>query len=152
MKVAALAPNHKNTSAVDFPVLAAGSPDSGRTAWRTATPSPSHEANPFHDAMRNRYDQTSKRIIRKAIEPGGDFTAEMEVSPDAQRFDGHFIPHAAHAAARRHRDLLDRMSARACTFEAFHVTPDPEQLMECVRNVGSRSPASLPARRRTRSF
>jgi hypothetical protein len=57
----------------------------------------------------------------------------MEVSPDAQRFDGYFVPHRAHAARRR--DLLDRLTTRTCAFEAFRAAPRPAEIEGCVRKV-----------------
>jgi hypothetical protein len=83
--------------------------------------------------MRHRHDRFAKKLLRRTLEPEGPFTAEMEVSPDAQRFDGYFVPHRAHAARRR--DLLDRLTSRACAFEVFRAAPGPAEIESCVRKI-----------------
>jgi hypothetical protein len=83
--------------------------------------------------MRHRHDRFAKKLLHRTLESEGTFTAEMEVSPDAQRFDGYFVPHRAHAA-RRH-DLLDRLTTRACAFEAFRAAPGPAEIEGCVRKI-----------------
>jgi hypothetical protein len=83
--------------------------------------------------MRHRHDRFAKKLLRHTLEPEGTFTAEMEVSPDAQRFDGYFVPHRAHAAQRR--DLLDRLTSRACAFEVFRAAPGPAEIESCVRKI-----------------
>jgi hypothetical protein len=83
--------------------------------------------------MRHRHDRFVKKLLRRTLEPEGTFTAEMDVSPDAQRFDGYFVPHRAHAA--RQRDLLDRLTTRACAFEAFRAAPGPAEIESCVRKI-----------------
>jgi hypothetical protein len=54
--------------------------------------------------MRQRHDSFTKKFLRRVLDSEGTFTAEVEVSPDAQRFDGYFVPHRAHAARRRDRN------------------------------------------------
>jgi len=83
--------------------------------------------------MRHRHDRFAKKLLRRTLESEGTFTAEMEVSPDAQRFDGYFVPHRAHAARRR--DLLDRLTTRACAFEAFRAAPGPAEIEGCIRKI-----------------
>jgi hypothetical protein len=83
--------------------------------------------------MRHRHDRFTKKLLHRILESEGTFIAEMEVSPDAQRFDGYFIPHRAHAA--RQRDLLDRLTTRACAFEAFRAAPGPTEIESCVRKL-----------------
>jgi hypothetical protein len=83
--------------------------------------------------MRNRHDRLPKKLIRRALESDGVFIPEMEVSPDAQRFDGYFVPGPEHAAHRR--DLLDRLAARPVAFEAFHATPDEGEIVACIRKL-----------------
>jgi hypothetical protein len=83
--------------------------------------------------MRHRHDRFAKKLLHRTLESEGTFTAEMEVSPDAQRFDGYFVPHRAHAARRR--DLLDRLTTRACAFEAFRAAPGPDEIEGCVRKI-----------------
>lgn len=85
--------------------------------------------------MRNRYDQAGKRIIHKAIEAEGTFTRELEISPDAQRFDGAFTPNPESEALRHPRDLLDRLCSQVCAFEVFHAPPGPVDLRECIRKL-----------------
>jgi hypothetical protein len=81
-------------------------------------------------SMRHRHDRFAKKLLHRTLESEGTFTAEMEVSPDAQRFDGYFVPHRAHAARRR--DLLDRLTSRACAFEVFRAAPGPAEIESCV--------------------
>ncbi len=83
--------------------------------------------------MRHRHDRFTKKLLHRILESEGTFTAEMEVSPDAQRFDGYFVPDRAHAA--RQRDLLDRLTSRACAFEAFRAAPGPTEIEGCVRKI-----------------
>jgi hypothetical protein len=83
--------------------------------------------------MRQRHDSFTKKFLRRVLDSEGTFTAEMEVSPDAQRFDGYFVPDRAHAARRR--DLLDRLTTRACAFEAFRAAPGPAEIEGCVRKI-----------------
>jgi hypothetical protein len=83
--------------------------------------------------MRHRHDRFAKKLLRRTLESEGTFTAEMEVSPDAQRFDGYFVPHRTHAARRR--DLLDRLTTRACAFEAFRGAPGPAEIEGCIRKI-----------------
>jgi hypothetical protein len=83
--------------------------------------------------MRHRHDSFTKKFLRRVLDSEGTFTAEMEVSPDAQRFDGYFVPHRAHAARRR--DLLDRLTTRACAFEAYRAAPSPAEIESCVRKI-----------------
>lgn len=83
--------------------------------------------------MRHRHDRFAKKLLHRTLESEGTFTAEMEVSPDAQRFDGYFVPHRARATRRR--DLLDRLTTRACAFEAFRAAPGPGEIEGCVRKI-----------------
>jgi hypothetical protein len=46
--------------------------------------------------MRHRHDSFTKKFVRRVLDSEGTFTAEMEVSPDAQRVDGYFVPHLVH--------------------------------------------------------
>jgi len=85
------------------------------------------------DRMRHRQDSFTKKFLRRILDSEGTFTTEMEVSPDAQRFDGYFVPDRAHAARRR--DLLDRLTTRACAFEAFRAAPGPSEIESCVRKI-----------------
>jgi hypothetical protein len=82
---------------------------------------------------RMRHRSFTKKFLRRILDSEGTFTAEMEVSPDAQRFDGYFVPHRAHAARRR--DLLDRLTTEACAFEAFRAAPNPAEIEGCVRKI-----------------
>jgi len=83
--------------------------------------------------MRQRHDRFVKKILHRTLEFEGAFTTEMEVSPDAQRFDGYFVPSRAHAARRR--DLLDRLTSEACAFEAFRAAPSPVEIEGVVRKI-----------------
>jgi hypothetical protein len=87
----------------------------------------------LRDRMRHRHDHLTKRLLRRTLETDGAFTPEMEVSPDAQRFDGYFVPHKKRAARRR--DLLDRLTVRPCAFEAFRGAPSARELEGCCRKL-----------------
>ena len=101
--------------------------------------------------MRHRHDRLTKDLLRRDLESEGTFTPEMNVSPDAQRFDAYFVPHRRRTARRR--DLLDRLATRACAFEAFCAAPGPAEIEGCIRKllnarhvVGlARPPAPVPA-------
>jgi hypothetical protein len=83
--------------------------------------------------MRRPHDRFTKKLLDRILEFKGRFTAEMEVSPDAQRFDGYFVPHRTHTTRRR--DLLDRLTTHACAFEAFHAAPSPTEIDACIRKI-----------------
>jgi hypothetical protein len=83
--------------------------------------------------MRHHHDRFAKKLLHQILESEGTFTAEMEVSPDAQRFDGYFVPHRAHIT--RQRDLLDRLTSCACAFEAFRAAPSSVEIEGCVRKI-----------------
>lgn len=83
--------------------------------------------------MRHRHDRLTKNLLRRDLESEGTFTPEMDVSPDAQRFDGYFVPHRERTTRRR--DLLDRLATSACAFEAFSAAPGPAEIEGCVRKL-----------------
>jgi len=83
--------------------------------------------------IRQRHDRFVETVLHRTLEFEGAFTTEMEVSPDAQRFDGYFVPSRAHAARRR--DLLDRLTSESCAFEAFRAAPSSVEIEGCVRKI-----------------
>lgn len=83
--------------------------------------------------MQQRHDQLGKRILRGLYEGCGDFTVEEEVSPDAQRFDGYFVPHPDVVA--RSGDLLYRLGVEPTAFEVTSGAPTTEGMVELLRKV-----------------
>lgn len=83
--------------------------------------------------MQMRHDQFGKRLLIRAYQGCGDFVPEQEVSPDAQRFDGYFIPHPDLPA--RGDDLLYRLGAEPTAFELMSAPPSVEDLTELIRKL-----------------
>lgn len=83
--------------------------------------------------MRTRYDQFAKQMTRAALGPGGTVHTDEEVSPDVGRIDVWFTPHDREATrALATLGMLGRIGRAACTLEAFHQTPDPLEVMDCI--------------------
>ncbi len=84
--------------------------------------------------MHKHHDQLAKRLLAQALAGLGVLTTEQEISPDAQRFDGYFIPGpgiAAHGAG----NLLYRLAAEPCAFEHFRDPPSIEEVIACLRKL-----------------
>jgi hypothetical protein len=83
--------------------------------------------------VRRLHDQLAKRLLQQTFEGTGTLTTEEEISPDAQRFDGYFIPGPGLAA--RTEDLLYRLGADPCAFEIFRDAPSTRDAVACVRKL-----------------
>ncbi|MBI5518418.1 MAG: hypothetical protein HY909_31895 [Deltaproteobacteria bacterium] len=83
--------------------------------------------------MRTRFDSLAKDLWKDALGDVGRVTAELEVTSPPQRADATFEPDPIQRAALRARGLLGRMALGACMLEAFHGTPDPEDVRDCHR-------------------
>jgi hypothetical protein len=84
--------------------------------------------------MHKRHDQLAKRLLVQALEGRGVLTTEQEISPDAQRFDGYFVPGPG-VAAQGDEDLLYRLAAEPCAFEHFRDPPSTEEAIACLRKL-----------------
>ncbi|MEI7893381.1 MAG: hypothetical protein WCI05_09820 [Myxococcales bacterium] len=82
--------------------------------------------------MHQWHDQLGKRLLRGFFKGVGTFSPEEEVSPDAQRMDGYFVPNANITA---HTDLLFRLGAQPTAFEVMSEAPSTEAVLECIRKV-----------------
>jgi hypothetical protein len=101
--------------------------------------------------MHTRSDQAMKQLLRAALESGGSFTSELEVSPDPQNADGYFVPNPNRQSPVA-STLLGRMTRQPCSFEVFSATPDASEIGECIRKhlnlrhilLAKHGPAGLP--------
>ncbi len=77
-----------------------------------------------------------KQLLRACLEfnHAGQFTSEMEVSPDPQNADGYFVPNPERSSPVT-STLLGRMSDHPCSFEVFSAAPDVGESKECVRKL-----------------
>lgn len=87
-------------------------------------------------AMRNRYDQFGKQMVRAAIEGHCAVETDAEVPAEARRIDLWFMPREARAALPEHLGLLGVIASRAGTIELFHSTPGNHQLIACLVKHG----------------
>jgi hypothetical protein len=112
-----------------------------------------HAHASFRPPMRNRFDQLTKLVTRKAYSPGGMVETDAEVSPDAKRIDIWFtpdptLPRSILDAILDPLGLLGRIGRTPVTIEPFHEPPDGLELMDCVikhhifrRMLAARDPA-----------
>lgn len=82
--------------------------------------------------MRNLFDQLVKRIAARAVGPSGLLRVEHEIAPDAQTLDVWFEPDPARAEGRMRSGALGRMMAVPSILEAFHNTPDLDDVRGCI--------------------
>lgn len=87
-------------------------------------------------AMRNRYDQFGKQMVRAALEGHCAVETDAEVPAEARRIDLWFMPREARATLPEHLGLLGTIASRAGTIELFHNTPDNHQLIACLVKHG----------------
>ena len=85
-------------------------------------------------AMRHRFDQIGKKILREALTPSGEVKSQLEVAAaDAQAVDTWFEPAADREAERQRAGLLGRMARQPTMFEPFHDTPGIDDVRDCLR-------------------
>jgi hypothetical protein len=87
-------------------------------------------------AMRNRYDQFGKQIVRAALEGHLAVETDAEVPAETRRIDLWFMPRETRVALPEHLGLLGTIASRAGTIELFHSTPGNHQLIACLIKHG----------------
>jgi hypothetical protein len=83
-------------------------------------------------AMRNRYDQFGKQMMRAALEGHCAVETDAEVPAEPRRIDLWFMLHEARASIPEHLGLLGRITSGAGTLEFFHNTPSGDELIACL--------------------
>jgi hypothetical protein len=87
-------------------------------------------------AMRTRYDQFGKQMVRIALEAGGAVETDAEVPVDTRRIDLWFMPDPAREPVPGHLGMLGRIAGGPSTLEFFHNTPSGEELAACLIKHG----------------
>src|SRR5215831_18287512 len=87
-------------------------------------------------AMRNRYDQFGKQMVRHALEPRGPIETDAEVPADTRRIDLWFMPDAARGPLPEYLGILRRIASQPSTLEFFHNTPSGDELATCLIKHG----------------
>jgi hypothetical protein len=87
-------------------------------------------------AMRTRFDQFGKQLLRRALEGRGVVETDAEVSVETRRSDVWFTPGSDSGEDVGYLGLLDRMTRSASTVELFHATPCGDELAGCVIKHG----------------
>lgn len=88
-------------------------------------------------ALRNRFDQFAKNILRDALARASLAETEVEVAGAAQKIDVISLPDPARAAERAEMGLLGALSAEPSLFEPFHNTPTLPEVRRCLRKQHS---------------
>ncbi|MBI5517510.1 MAG: hypothetical protein HY909_27315 [Deltaproteobacteria bacterium] len=83
--------------------------------------------------MRTRFGSLAKDLWRDTLGDAGRVSTEVEVAAPPQRADTTFLPNPAGRALLKERGLLGRIAQAECMLEAFHDTPDPEEVRDCHR-------------------
>jgi hypothetical protein len=83
-------------------------------------------------AMRNRYDQFGKQMVRAALEGHCAVESDAEVPAETRRIDLWFMLREAHASLPEHLGLLGSIASCAGTIELFHNTPSGDELIACL--------------------
>ncbi|MBI5515319.1 MAG: hypothetical protein HY909_16190 [Deltaproteobacteria bacterium] len=83
--------------------------------------------------MRTRFDSLAKDLWRGTLGDVGRVQTELEVSAAPQRADTTFEPDPTKKALLPERGLLGRIARGVCMLEAFHDTPDAEDVRDCHR-------------------
>jgi len=87
-------------------------------------------------AMRARYDQLGKQMIRELLEGRCSVETDAEVPADTRRIDVWVTPHEMGASPPEHLGLLGRITSGAVTLELFHNTPNGDELAACLIKHG----------------
>ena len=87
-------------------------------------------------AMRTRFDQFGKQMIRAALEGRGPVETDAEVAADTRRIDLWFMPDPGRGPVPAHLGLLARIAGRPSTLELFHDTPSGDELAACLIKHG----------------
>ncbi len=83
-------------------------------------------------ALRNRFDQFAKNILRDALARASTAEQEVEVVGAPQKIDVYCVPDPTREAERAQMGLLGELSAAPTLFEAFHNTPSLGEVRRCV--------------------
>jgi hypothetical protein len=87
-------------------------------------------------AMRTRFDQFGKQMVRDALEDRCSVETDAEVPADTRRIDLWVTPHEVGASPPDDLGLLGRITSGAVTLEFFHHTPSGEELRMCLIKHG----------------
>jgi hypothetical protein len=87
-------------------------------------------------AMRTRFDQFGKQMVRDALEGRRSIETDAEVPADTRRIDLWVTPGEADASLPHHLGLLGRITSNSVTLEFFHHTPSGEELRMCLIKHG----------------
>jgi hypothetical protein len=87
-------------------------------------------------AMRTRFDQFGKQMVRDALEGRCSVETDAEVPADTRRIDLWVTPCEAGASLPDHLGLLGRITRGSVTLEFFHHTPSGEDLRVCLIKHG----------------
>jgi TfoX/Sxy family transcriptional regulator of competence genes len=83
--------------------------------------------------MRTRFDGFAKDLWRDSLGDLGKVDAEVEIVASVQRVDTIFEPDQAQVPQLASRGLLGRLATERCMLEAFHDTPNVEEVVDCLR-------------------
>jgi hypothetical protein len=87
-------------------------------------------------AMRTRFDQFGKQMVRDAVEGRCSVEPDAEVPADTRRIDLWVTPCEAGASLPDYLGLLGRITSSSVTLEFFHQTPSGEELRMCLIKHG----------------
>jgi len=87
-------------------------------------------------AMRTRFDQFGKQMVRDSLEGRCSVETDAEVPADTRRIDLWVTPREAGAPPPDHLGLLGRITSGSVTLEFFHHTPSGEELRMCLIKHG----------------
>ena len=87
-------------------------------------------------AMRTRFDQFGKQMVRDAVEGRCSVETDAEVPADTRRIDLWVTPREAGASLPDYLGLLGRITSGSVTLEFFHHTPSGEELRVCLIKHG----------------
>jgi len=87
-------------------------------------------------AMRTRFDQFGKQMVRDALEGLCAVETDAEVPADTRRVDLWITPGETYTSLPDHLGLLGRISGCSVTLEFFHNTPSGEELHVCLIKHG----------------
>jgi hypothetical protein len=87
-------------------------------------------------AMRTRFDQFGKQMVRDAVEGRCSIETDAEVPADTRRIDLWVTPREAGVSLPDYLGLLGRIISGCVTLEFFHNTPSGEDLHVCLLKHG----------------
>jgi hypothetical protein len=87
-------------------------------------------------AMRTRFDQFGKQLVRDALDGLSSVEADAEVPADTRRIDLWVTPREAGMSLPDHLGLLGHIISGCVTLEFFHNTPSGDDLHVCLLKHG----------------